>query len=431
MGVKSAAITTLTGTGIERQPTLTALQNFFSAAGEKQTALNMPKLYDSIEHILQYNPYTPEETDVILNKVKAEYAAALPIIKGNILVARSKIAGGVVSPNVREEAAERYEKLSGEVLRARRLFEGYSADDIKQALSAGEGQKGYLKEGVALSDPKDFFIQELAGIDTPGPYQEAVPGDYKPKALLTDVTDEELSEISKMLGLDVEKIKASQQKLKDYKMKRKSAKEPTPEPEVVPTVPEEEPEKPPVTETAKPKARPPIPEGPSFENYKRSRSSRAEQLELPLDNAKPAVGSVDKTTTDMIKQFEGEFQPKAFWDVKQYSIGFGTKAKKGQTMTLAQAEKELAKELAKHAKKVDSYDKVYNWTPNERAAMISFAFNLGNTGFDELTRKGTRNKQEIAAKMLEYNNKEVDGKLQFSKGLDKRRKAERKKFLTK
>jgi GH24 family phage-related lysozyme (muramidase) len=133
----------------------------------------------------------------------------------------------------------------------------------------------------------------------------------------------------------------------------------------------------------------------------------------------------------LVKQFEGEFQSKAFWDVKQYSIGFGTKARKGQTMTLAQAEKELAKELAKHAKKVDSYGKTYNWTPNERSAMISFAFNLGNTGFDELTRKGTRTKQEIAAKMLEYNNKEVDGKLQFSKGLDKRRKAERKKFLTK
>ena len=432
-GVQKPERTVLQGTGVERQRTFGVLKDFFSAAGEKETRLNMPKLYDSLEHTLQYNPYTPEETEVILNKVKAEYAAALPIIKGNILVARSEIARGGGSPNLRKAAADRYEKLSGEVLRARRLFEGYSADDIKQALSAGEGQKGYLKEGVALSDPKDFFIQELAGIDTPGPYQEAVPGDYKPKALLTDVTDEELFEISKMLGLDVEKIKASQQKLKDYKMNRKSAKEPTPEPEVVPTVPEEEPEKPPVPEAAKPKARPTIPEGPSFENYKRSRSSRPEQLELPLDNAKPAVGSVDKATTDLVKQFEGEFQPKAFWDNKQYSIGFGTVANKGkgQTMTLAQAEKELAKELAGHAKKVDSYDKVYNWTPNERAALISFTFNLGDGGLDKLTNKGKRTKQEIAEKILLYNKETVKGKKQFSKGLDNRRKAERKKFLTK
>jgi GH24 family phage-related lysozyme (muramidase) len=63
--------------------------------------------------------------------------------------------------------------------------------------------------------------------------------------------------------------------------------------------------------------------------------------------------------------------------------------------------------------------------------MISFAFNLGNTGFDKLTNNGKRTKQEIAEKMLEYNNKRVDGKLQFSKGLDNRRKAEREKFLTK
>jgi GH24 family phage-related lysozyme (muramidase) len=432
-GVQKPERTVLQGTGVERQRTFGVLKDFFSAAGEKETRLNMPKLYDSLEHTLQYNPHTPEETEVILNKVRAAYEEALPTIKGSILVARSEIARGGGSPNLRKAAADRYEKLSGEVLRARRLFEGYSVDDIKQALSAGEGQRGYLKEGVALSDPKAFFIQELAGITTPGQYQEGAPRDYKPKALLTDATDEQLSEISKILGLDVEKIKASQQELKDYKMKRKSAKEPTPEPEVVPTVPEEEPEKPPVTETAKPKARPPIPEGPSFENYKRSRSSRAEQLELPLDNAKPAVGSVDKATTDLVKQFEGEFQPKAFWDNKQYSIGFGTVANKGkgQTMTLAQAEKELAKELTGHAKKVDSYDKVYNWTPNERAALISFTFNLGDGGLDKLTNKGKRTKQEIAEKILLYNKETVKGKKQFSKGIDNRRKAEREKFLTK
>jgi len=432
-GVQKPERTILQGTGVERQRTFGVLKDFFSAAGEKETRLNMPKLYDSLEHTLQYNPYTPEETDGILNKVRAEYAAALPTIKGNIRVARSAIARGGSSPNFRKAAAERYEKLSGEVLQARRLFEGYAFDDIKQALSAGEGQKGYLKEGVALSDPKEFFIQELAGIETPGQYQKGAPGAYKPKALLTDVTDDQLSEISKMLGLDVEKIKASQQELKDYQMNRKSEEEPAPEPEVVPTVPKEEPEKPPVTAEAKPKARPPIPEGPSFENYKRSRSSRAEQLELPLDNAKPAVGSVDKATTDLVKQFEGEFQSKAFWDNKQYSIGFGTVANKGkgQTMTLAQAEKELAKELTGHAKKVDSYDKTYNWTPNERAALISFTFNLGDGGLDKLTNKGKRTKQEIAEKILLYNKETVKGKKQFSKGLDNRRKAERKKFLTK
>jgi GH24 family phage-related lysozyme (muramidase) len=248
-------------------------------------------------------------------------------------------------------------------------------------------------------------------------------------SFVTEMTAEQREEIAGLLEVSPEVLKEKQ---KEYLLYLSGERKATPEPTEVPEeTPEEEPVKPPVTEATKPKARPPIPEGPSFENYKRRRGSRVEQLELPLDNAKPAVGSVDKATTDMIKQFEGEFQPKAFFDVKQYSIGFGTKAKKGQTMTLAQAEKALAKELAGHAKKVDSYDKVYNWTPNERAAMISFAFNLGNTGFDKLTNNGKRTKQEIAEKMLEYNNKRVDGKLQFSKGLDNRRKAEREKFLTK
>jgi len=285
MGVQRAEQTVLQGVGVERQRTFGALGDFFSAAGEKETRLNMPKLYDSLEHTLKYNPYTPEETEVILNKVREEYEGALPTIKASIFVVRAKIAGGVVSPNARKDAADRYEKLSGEVLRARRLFVGYSSDDIKQALSAGEGQRGYLKEGVALSNPKAFFIQELAGIDSPGPYQAGVPGAYKPKALLTDVTDEQLSEISKMLGLDVEKIKASQQELKDFQMKRKSSAEPTPAPAVVPTVPREEPE------PAKPKPKrelPPIPKGPKFGQ---------EQLELNLDEPpKPDPGVEAKIT---------------------------------------------------------------------------------------------------------------------------------------
>jgi GH24 family phage-related lysozyme (muramidase) len=451
MGVKRGVATTLTGTGIERRTISAPFKNFFSAAGEKQTELNMPKLYASLEHTLQYNPYTPEETEVILNKVRAEYASALPVIKGNIFVARNAMTGGGASRGgasqaVRRAAADRYEKLTGEVLRARRLFEGYSADDIKQAISAGEGQKGYLKEGVALSDPKAFFIQELAGIDTPGPYQEAVPGDYKPKALLTDVTDEQLSEISEMLGLDVEKIKTSQKALEDSKMNRKPAKEP----EVIPTVPEEEPEPAPepapvpvsAPEPVAPaqRERPEIPAATSLEDYGRRRATRGvegsggtrgEQLELPLGDSKAALGSVDRSTIELVKRFEGEFQSKAFWDNKQYSIGFGTKARRGQTMTIDQAERELAKELAGHAKKVDSYDKVYNWTPNERAALISFTFNLGDGGLDTLTDKGKRTKQEIAEKILLYNKETVKGKKRFSKGLYNRRKAEREKFLGK
>ena len=44
------------------------------------------------------------------------------------------------------------------------------------------------------------------------------------------------------------------------------------------------------------------------------------------------------------------FHPKAYWDVTQWTIGWGTKSTKGETITLAEANKRTAKE----------YDRVYN-----------------------------------------------------------------------
>ena len=425
----------LTGTGVKRQ---------VGFGEQKRTDYDMPKLFESVEHTIRHNPNSPEEMQEILGEVGAVYDKAVPMLRRELTSARESyhVFKNSSNPEMSEKAAQEYQNKRNDILRARRLFQGYTFDDVKKAISVKEGEPGYLLEGVALRDPKEFFRFEFSGLGAPGQYQTGVV-EYKAKAMLKGATDEQVTELAGMLGLEPERIKGSQKRLSDYILNRKGEKAAEPkksekpeepkEPEVVPTVPEEEPEKPPVTEAVKPKARPPIPEGPSFENYKRSRSSRAEQLELPLDNAKPAVGSVGKTTTDLVKQFEGEFQSKAFWDNKQYSIGFGTVANKGkgQTMTLAQAEKELAKELTGHAKKVDSYDKTYNWTPNERAALISFTFNLGDGGLDKLTNKGKRTKQEIAEKILLYNKETVKGKKQFSKGLDNRRKAERKKFLTK
>lgn len=426
----------LHGSGIEPQQELgglgVAIGKFFGA--EAETAVNMPKLYDSLEHTLRYNPNTPEETKIILEDVEALYDEAQPVIKGELRRAKDRLLlRGKLAEQNRAIFVQEYEDRSTDVFRARRLFKGYTPEEVKKALSVREGEPGYLPEGAIIKDPKSFFRNELLG-EFEGATR--IPkGGFKASALLKDMTDEQRVEIAKLLDVSPEILK---QRQKDYRDYRSGVRKPVPEVKVTPEEtpeeePEEEPVKPPVTEAVKPKARPPIPEGPSFENYKRSRSSRAEQLELPLDNAKPAVGSVDKATTDLVKQFEGEFQSKAFWDNKQYSIGFGTVANKGkgQTMTLAQAEKELAKELTGHAKKVDSYDKTYNWTPNERAALISFTFNLGDGGLDKLTNKGKRTKQEIAEKILLYNKETVKGKKQFSKGLDKRRKAERKKFLTK
>ena len=421
----------LYGTGIEIQREAGKLGDAFSTY--KETSVNMPKLMDSLEHTIKYNPHSPEDMQIIMEDVEAIYDGDMAIIKGNLQTAHDLAKKSTGTASTKAERSRRVRELSTQVVRARRLFKGYTPDEVTKALSVGKGEPGYLPEGVKIGNPKAFFRNELLG--EPEALAERMPKEgFKAAALLTDATDEQLAEIAALLDTDPEILKRRQ---KEYSDARSGTQPEKP----VPTVPGE----PPVTTPAPPvetpapepvkKERKPIITLEDIRSQEEARKQRKaeEQLELPLDTPAPAVGSVDKETTDLIKKFEGDFQPKAFWDVQQYSIGFGTRANEGegQTMTLAQAEKELAKELSGHAKKVDSYNKIYNWTPNERAAMISFAFNLGNKGFDDLILKGKRTKQQIASKMLLYNNKRVDGKLQFSKGLDNRRKAEREKFLSK
>lgn len=437
----------LTGTGVKRQV------NF---GDQEQTDYDMPKLFDSLEYTIRYNPNSPEEMQEILGEVGAVYNKAVPVLRRELNSARERyhVFKSSTNPELGAKAAQEYQNKRNDILRARRMFQGYTFEDVKKAMSAREGEPGYLLEGVALRDPKEFFRFEFSGLGASGQYQAAVL-EYKAKALLKGATDEQVTELAGMLGLEPERIKGSQKRLSDYILNRKVKKDTEPkqteEPEEtaikqeskpkrelppIPTVPEEEPA--PVAPA--PRERPEIPEATSLEDYGRRRATRGvkgsggprgEQLELPLGDSKAALGSVDRGTIELVKRFEGEFQSKAFWDNKQYSIGFGTKARRGQTMTIDQAERELAKELAGHAKKVDSYDKVYNWTPNERAALISFTFNLGDGGLDTLTDKGKRTKQEIAEKILLYNKETVNGKKRFSRGLYNRRKAEREKFLGK
>ena len=70
------------------------------------------------------------------------------------------------------------------------------------------------------------------------------------------------------------------------------------------------------------------------------------------------------------------------------------------------------------------YNSKYKWNQNEIDALVSFAYNIGS--IDGLTANGTRSRATIAAKILEYN--KAGGKVY--RGLTRRRKAERKLFLT-
>ncbi len=130
---------------------------------------------------------------------------------------------------------------------------------------------------------------------------------------------------------------------------------------------------------------------------------------------------------NLIKKFEG-CQLKAYkCAAGVWTIGYGHTygVKSTNIITREQAEQYLKEDLERFEKKVEKYNYRYNWNQNEFDALVSFAFNTGS--IDKLTADGTRNREDIAKKILLYN--KAEGKVLA--GLTKRRQAERELFLKK
>lgn len=76
-----------------------------------------------------------------------------------------------------------------------------------------------------------------------------------------------------------------------------------------------------------------------------------------------------------IKGFEG-FNPKAYGDYKQHSIGYGTRATRpDETITREEADRRLADEVAAAERHVDAF--APNLDPGTRAALTSLTYNAG------------------------------------------------------
>lgn len=93
----------------------------------------------------------------------------------------------------------------------------------------------------------------------------------------------------------------------------------------------------------------------------------------------PASASLDDDLIGMVKELEG-FYPEAYGDFKQYSVGYGTKAKsEDEKITKEEADARLREELSGHAKRVDAAasEKGLKLTKAQRNALISFDFNTG------------------------------------------------------
>ena len=129
---------------------------------------------------------------------------------------------------------------------------------------------------------------------------------------------------------------------------------------------------------------------------------------------------------NLIKKYEGCKLTSYKCPAGKWTIGYGHTAGviSGMTITQAKADEFLKQDLVKFEKLVMKYNNIYHWTQNEMDSLCSFAFNVGSIG--QLTANGTRTKQQIATKMLEYN--KASGKTLA--GLTKRRKDEQTLFLS-
>ena len=135
-----------------------------------------------------------------------------------------------------------------------------------------------------------------------------------------------------------------------------------------------------------------------------------------------------QTCIDMIKKFEGVRYKayKASASEKYYTIGYGHYGITDSTLEITENEALdfLYDDVSQAESKVNKYMDKYNFNQNEFDALVCFAFNIGN--IEQLTNSGTRIKEVIADKMLEYN--KCGSKV--LKGLTERRKTERELFLT-
>lgn len=117
------------------------------------------------------------------------------------------------------------------------------------------------------------------------------------------------------------------------------------------------------------------------------------------------ITTANNKAINLITFWEG-FSPRATKCVdseKYYTIGFGhygADVKKGATITREAAIELLKKDLKTMEKRVNTYNKIYDFNENEYNALISFCYNVGN--IKGVTRDGTRSKKEIAEAMPLY-----------------------------
>gem|GEM_PF-6953189 len=105
---------------------------------------------------------------------------------------------------------------------------------------------------------------------------------------------------------------------------------------------------------------------------------------------------------DFVKRQEG-YTPEATWDYKQYTVGYGTRAKHpNEKLDEAEATNRLAQELDEHAQNIDAAiaSTGAKLTPQQRESLISFDFNTGQGA--HVLEEGNGNFNDAADHMRMY-----------------------------
>jgi len=129
---------------------------------------------------------------------------------------------------------------------------------------------------------------------------------------------------------------------------------------------------------------------------------------------------VDQGLVNFIKKQEG-FQPKAYWDYKQYSIGYGTKATSAtEVIDQAEGERRLRLEIAKADSLVKNF--AGGLPKGIHQALLDLTYNAGS-GWEHASLGAAVKAQKwdtVKADILQYNH--AGG--QVNAGLTARREAE-------
>lgn len=109
------------------------------------------------------------------------------------------------------------------------------------------------------------------------------------------------------------------------------------------------------------------------------------------------------TYLQAIKTFEG-YDPTAKWDVRQHSVGYGTRARfAGETISPEEAESRFTAEIAEARRIVEQH--AGGWDEGTKAALTSLTFNAGaawcKSGLGDAVRR--HDLAAVKARFVEYN----------------------------